>query len=431
MGLLLLLTAVLVAACSSNPAVDVNPAKDDVPTRAEPPDEATPIVDAANDAADPTADDQANEAIPEALADPPADEDTTVGDQPGNVVDPGDPDDEPAAVADRPDETEAAEVVSRSVEAAAPATGNGWRRISPIADLVDVAASGGGQHVVVAEQGRGLLTNDGGATWATLDWPGEHRSAIAIDPSGRHIVVAGFAPAASFETPALFTKDAGFTWAEANAASPAVSWFVLDSFLYATLGLGVIASNDGAETATVLGQAGEAWPANSAPFSVHVNPQSLDEFAVVSISEGGRASIRISSDGGDSWGALASEFPLFGVTVVVFSGIGPMIMSQGVGFLISFYGGTTWFVQNSGIEQLESDGIFTPLRDFVFLPLIGAPVIATSDAVFAFDPGGWTEFPGPPGAIRALAVRQSNPEELLAATDTGLWAIPTDFLQGR
>lgn len=144
MGLLLVLAAVLAAACSSKNAVDVNPAKDDLPTVAEPAGDPTPSDDAAKEAT--------NEADPEPSADTPPDEDAATGDEPGDIapddggagdrVDPVDPADEPAAVPDTPDEHEEAEVVSRSVEAAAPATGNGWRRISPVADLVDVAASG-------------------------------------------------------------------------------------------------------------------------------------------------------------------------------------------------------------------------------------------------------------------------------------------------
>ncbi len=449
MGLCLLVTlaALGLAACSGNKAIDVSTAKDDasaVPQTAEdPPADPTPGDDAAEvvgNAADPGPGDQTvaddpidAEAGAEAGADAGAEAtaEPAAEDPAGNGAGADTDAQDAAERSDLPQETEEAEVVSRPVEEPQPASANGWRRISPIADLVDVAASGGEQHIVVAEQGRGLLTNDGGATWATLDWPGEHRTAVAIDPSGRHLVVAGFAPAASFETPALFTQDAGFSWAEADAASPAVSWFVLDSFLYATLDLGVVASNDGGETATVLGQAGEAWPLNSVPFSVHTSPRLLDEFAVVSIGEGGRASVRLTSDGGTVWRALAADFPLFGVTVPIFSSIGPMIMSQGVGVLISFDAGETWFAQNAGLEQLASDGIFVPLRDFVFLPDVGVPVLATSDAVFAFDPSGWTEHPGPPGAIRALAVRRSAPDELLAATDTGLWAIRTDFVNGR
>ena len=146
------------------------------------------------------------------------------------------------------------------------------------------------------------------------------------------------------------------------------------------------------------------------------------------------ASVRLTRDGGDSFEQLAAEFELWGVTVPIFSGIGPLIMSQGVGMLFSFDQGMTWFLQNQGLEGLETDGLFSELVDFVSPPQRSLPVVASRDSIFSFSPGGWEEMAGPGAEIRALAVRRAvsggGEELLLAATDQGVWSIPTTDLGG-
>ena len=378
-----LVAVLLLAACGSN-AIDVTPAKEEEPAVSEPVDEPP------------------REATP---AEEPA-EPSEPAKQQGEAA-PSDPRVDPASV-------------------------NGWERISPTGDFSDVATSGAGVNILAAGAGAGFLSTDGGATWAALDWPDDVRSGVALDPIGLTIVVEGFSPQAGFETTALISTDGGSTWRDTELEAAAVSSFVLDSFLYGVPGTGIVASNDGGLRSTVIGSVDQAWPPNFDPFSIHVNPRNFDQFAVVSLSEGGNAAVRITLDGGDTFQPLAADFDLWGVTVPVFSSIGPMIMSQGVGVLFSFDRGFTWSEQTQGLESLLSEDRFfyQALIDLVFVPDRGIPVTATEDTVYWFNPGGWRPLPGPGGTIRALAMSNSDPPALLAATDTGIWSIATTAVGG-
>ena len=369
----LLITATLAAACSSNGAVDVTPAKPD---------------EDLTETAEPETDDPPWESQP--------------SDEAGS---------------EEPD---------------APADSNGWIRLSPSADLLHIETAPGGQAIVAGGQGGGLLSIDGGATWRRLDWPGELRSAAYVDPSGQVVMVAGFSSASGMETAAFRSEDAGVSWGPVLFDTPALAWFVVDSFLHGVPGRGVYASNDALETSTLLAQATAAWPENFDPVLITTNSADLDVFAVTSLSEAGSASVRLTWDSGRSFAQLAAEFELWGVTVPVFSAIGPMIMSQGVGVLLSFDQGETWFTQNDGLEQLQSDGLYVGLVDLVSPPQRSLPVVASRGSIFTFSPSGWQEVAGPGAEIRALAVLRAVPggtgELLLAATDQGVWSIPTAVL---
>ena len=376
-----LVFALLLSACSGNRAIDVTPAKEEEPAVSEPVEEPAREVTPAEEPAEPAA--QQGEAAP-----------------PDPRVD--------------------------------PANVNGWERISPAGDFSDVTTSGAGANILAAGAGAGFLSTDGGTTWVALDWPGDVRSRVALDPIGLTIVVGGIAPQAGFETTALISTDGGSTWRDTELEAAAVSSFVLDSFLYGVPGTGIVASNDGGVRSTVVGSVDQAWSPNFDPFSIHANPRNFEQFAVVSLSEGGSAAVRITLDGGDTFQPLAADFELWGVTVPVFSSIGPMIMSQGVGMLFSFDGGFTWSEQNQGLESLLSEDRFfyQALIDLVFVPDRGIPVTATEDTVYWFNPGGWRPLPGPGGTIRALALSGSDPPALLAATDTGIWSIATSVVGG-
>lgn len=395
----LLIAALLAAACSSNDAVDVTPAKpdDDSSTLTEPDGEDQPSDETINGEADDPGD-----------AGAPAE------------TEPSEPDDgEP--VDGEPDEVAPTD--------SAPSSVNGWTRLSPAADLLHVETTPHGPAIVAGGRGEGLLSVDGGATWRRIDWPGDVRSQAFVDPSGEAISVAGFSSASGLEGAAYRSEDGGVTWGVVLLNTPVLSWYVLDSFLHGVPGFGVYASNDALDTGTLLATASDAWPDSFDPVRITADPGNLDVFAVTSVSEGGVASVRLTRDSGASFTELAPEFELWGVTIPIFSGIGPLIMSQGVGLLFSFDQGATWFTQNQGLEELGTGGLFTELVDFVSPPQRSLPVIATGDSIFSFNPGGWNEMAGPGAEIRALAVREAgaggSEELLLAATDQGVWSIPT------
>lgn len=387
-GWLLALSAALLlaASCGGNDAVDVQPAKPD--------DEAPALVPA--DDNEPTND------VPE--TETPAQMEPPAG--------------EPIGV--------------RPVETVEPEERSGWRRISPSADMVSVTTGGEGQNILGGAAGAGWLSTDGGRTWARLDWPGDQRSRAIVGVSALDIVVAGFAPASGIETAAVLSDDAGFTWSELELEAPAVSWYVLDSFLYAIPGLGLLATNDGGATSTLLGEPGAAWPPDFSPIDVRTNPLDLDGFMVVSHSEGGAAAVQVTADRGETYAALVQGFDLWGVTVPAYTSIGPMVMSQGVGVLMSFDQGATWTTQNAGLEGLAVEGRYPSLVDFVWLRGASRPILASDDTLYAFDPAGWRAYAGPGATIRDLVVLPAvgeDPEQVLAATDEGIWAIPASELR--
>jgi len=250
--------------------------------------------------------------------------------------------------------------------------------------------------------------------------------------SALDVVVAGFAPASGMETAALLSADAGFTWLELPFAAPAAAWYVLNSFLYAIPGQGLLATSDGGATSTLVGEPGEAWPENFTPAAVWVDPSDLNGFAVVSLSEGGAAAVQVTRDRGETYAPLVEGFDLYGVTVPLYTSIGLMVMSQGAGVLMSFDQGATWSAQNVGLEALAVGERYPSLVDFVWLRSASRPIVASADGVYAFDPSGWRFYPGPGSAIRDLAVQGpvgEQPERVLAATADGIWAIPASELR--
>lgn len=305
-----------------------------------------------------------------------------------------------------------------------PAQSNGWTRISPTAGLDAVTASPDGEVLLVSLPGRGLISHDRGRSWQELDWPGELRTRAAIDSSGRFLLVAGIGSAAGLESTAVWSRDGGRTWADTGLAAPAVAHFVVDSFLLAALDSGILASQDGGASGTVLIPNTDLDTALFEPIGIDVNARDPEEFFVVSASEGGSIRILRTPDAGETVETVADDFDLWGWTLVRFSPIGPLILSQGVGVLLSFDRGATWFVQNQGLEALAQDGRLTGLVDLAVLPNGNLPVAAGADAIFIFNPGGWERLPGPAGEIRALAIQGGDDPRLLAATSTGLWAFP-------
>ncbi len=416
----LLALALLASACGSNGAVDVTPAKLD--------------------------EDATGTGSPN-TADQPAESEPSDTNGHSTESDPGDAEEQPATsepsdTSDRapegdPSDADTQEPSSEPPETqpgpSTPTTSNGWTRLSPAADLLYVQTVPGSRAIVAGGPGEGLLSSDGGVTWTRLDWPGEVRSAAHVDPSGQVVVVAGSSSQLGLDEKAAFrSEDAGATWDPVLIDTPVLGWFVLDSFLHAVPGHGVFASNDALETRTLLSPASIAWAEKFDPVLITTNPDNLAVFAVTSIGLGGSASVRMTRDSGTSFVQLAPEFDLWGVTIPIFTGIGPLIMSQGVGVLFSFDQGQSWFVQNQGLEQLRSLSLYLGLVDFVFPPQRSLPVVASQESIFTFNPGGWQEMAGPGPEIRALAVVRADidggEELLLTATDEGVWSIPTAAL---
>ncbi len=438
----LLIVALLAAACTSDDAIDVSPAKpnDHNSTVAEldgddQPASSQPGGDARSSIADEPGHNSPSNAEPNELNGSEPEQPTSS--QPGGDANDGDARsssaDEPGR--DSPSNAEPSEPNGSEPEQPAPLSANGWTRLSPIADLLHVETSPHGAAIVAGGHGEGMLSGDGGVTWNRIDWPGDARSKAFVDPSGKVISVAGSLSASGLEDAAYRSEDGGASWEEVLLDTPALGWFVLDSFLHGVPGFGVYASNDALETRTLLAKASDAWPNSFDPVRITAVPSYLDVFVGTCVGEGRVASVRLTRDNGASFTELASGFHLWGITVPIFSEIGPLIMSQGSGILFSFDQGATWFTQNQGLEDLGADGLFTELVGLVWPRKHSRPVVATEDSVFSFRPDGWVEMAGPGAEIRALAVRGASDggseELLLAATNRGVWAIPTRKLMGN
>ena len=335
---------------------------------------------------------------------------------------------EPAPTADGDGDTALETPVEPDTATAEPAEVNGWIRISPPGDFYDVVAAPDGQVILSVELGEGLISRDGGRSWDAIDWPGERRSRVAIDPSGQRLVVGGISSAAGFETTVVWSADGGRSWVNSGRGAAAVAHYTVTSFLFHTSDAGLLASEDGGLTGTTLVDAALLGAGLYDPFGVSINPRNPDDFFVISVSEGGTVRIVRTLDGGVSVEAVADGFALWGRSEVHYSAIGPMIMSQGVGVLLSFDQGATWFEQTLGLEDLATEGLFTGIVDFTVLPASSIPIVAAGDAIYRFNPGGWEILAGPGGEIRALAVQQGEAPRLLAATSDGLWAIPVEVV---
>ena len=350
--------------------------------------------------------DRAVDATPEPGTDPSADEPTGAdpADDATSVGDDG-------VVSDAPDDVDP-----------------GWVRLSPAGDFQAVVVSVNGGTIVLSEAGGGLISRDGGRNWVTVDWPGEVRTRAAVDADGETVLVSGIGLAAGFEGTGVISRDGGTSWLDSGAVAQAVRYVGGDEFLVATADRGVVRTVDGGAT-------GETVIANSdldvgvlAPIGVFVNPLDADEIYVAAASEGGTVRVFRTVDGGESVSVVAGELPLWGWTVVRFSPIGPMILSQGAGAVFSFDGGDSWFMQNQGLESLEENGLFTSLLDMVVSPASGVPVLATTMGLRRFLPSGWEAVVGPGGTVRGLAVQGRGADSgegsrLLAVTDSGLWAL--------
>ena len=304
----------------------------------------------------------------------------------------------------------------------------GWVRLSPAGDFREVVVSVNGGTIVLSEAGGGLISRDGGSSWVAVDWPGEVRTRAAVDADGETVLVAGIGLAAGFEGTGVISRDGGTSWVDTGVAAQAVRYVAGDEFLVATAERGVVRSGDGGATgATVIANA-DLEAGVLAPIGVFVNPRDAAEIYVAAASEGGTVRLFRTVDGGETVSVVVGELPLWGWTVVRFSSIGPMILSQGVGVVFSFDGGDSWFVQNQGLESFEESGLFMALLDMAVIPESGIPVLATTAGLRRFTPGGWEVVEGPGGAVRALAVQVRGTDsgsgtQLLAVTETGLWAL--------
>ncbi len=298
---------------------------------------------------------------------------------------------------------------------------NAWQVLLPSADLWDVAVADDGRVIMAAGRGQGLRSEDGGQTWTAVDWPGEQRSRLAMLADGATVMVAGIGPLAGFESGALFSPDGGATWTESLTEIQGVERFTGSAFLVAGLRVGLMVTLDGDTGRTLIPP--DVGDPNFDPVDGAVDPHNPADLILALASEGGMFQLFRSQDQGRSVAEIETGLDLFGVTRVIYAGVGPVIASAGAGVLFTFDGGASWVAQNAGLEELL-DGGFYNLRDLVDLPVSRLPFVAGPEAVYRFNPGGWTRLPGPGPEIRRLDVLPGENPGLLAATASGLYLLP-------
>ena len=297
-----------------------------------------------------------------------------------------------------------------------------WVRISPEADAQYLSV-GAPDVILLAEFGKGWLTRDGGATWVRLDWPGDLRISVAVDPSGMTIVAGGLHVAVQLEPTVVWSNDGGTTWIDSGRAARPVRYREDDIFFVGGHPAGLLASNDGGASGAVLLDADVLETATRVIRGIALNPLDPSDLGVTMADISGNGSRILRTRGSGAVSVLAAEFGLADRTVLRYGAAGRLyIVSQGVGVLISEDDGVSWRIDNRGLEALLQDGRYPALLDLaVVLGQREVVVLATADGLFTLSDAGWAALEGPGGIMRSLEVRPGPEPSLLAATSDGLW----------
>jgi hypothetical protein len=156
-------------------------------------------------------------------------------------------------------------------------------------------------------------TADLGLTWAQLSFDKRTRvDGIVVSPANPKIMYAGSGTGCAGGPPgAQFrSDDSGTTWKKLPAAPMSLQ---VDGknpdLLTAMTCTGVVRSHDGGQTWTPLTDSDAAKLANHAGVMVRVPAATSDVIYATYSSEGGSTRIRVSTDGGKTWGGDGMDYP--------------------------------------------------------------------------------------------------------------------------
>jgi photosystem II stability/assembly factor-like uncharacterized protein len=314
---------------------------------------------------------------------------------------------------------------------------------------ITVLAAGGKDGQTLYAGGKGVSrSTDGGKTWTVVrdEKVAPHVAAIAIAPSDPQVVYVGVGEGCGKGTPfpGFVSTDGGATWQESGQG---LSTIAIDpknpKSAYAADCDGLVRTTNGGTTWTVVDKtlAGGVTPL------IALAPSAPQTIYVVGASEGGTVKVQQSTDDGATWQDVS---PVGGLTGPLSLAVDPddpamVLLSTLGGIERSTDGGKTWkLLTEGGLEATIPDNASGNAPDNVHLTTalvadpdqsglfwVGTGAGKTKGiGIFRTRDGGesWRHTgKGIDGRmVQALALGGArNSRILYAATDDGIWALPS------
>jgi hypothetical protein len=240
-----------------------------------------------------------------------------------------------------------------------PSAGQTWKPAGLTGQQLFSVGGAGTPGAPVYVGGTGVYrTTDAGASWSQLGFDTSAQAEdIVVSPSNPRVIYAGSGANCAGGPPGgqFRSTDGGATWAALSEAPHAIQVDAAnENALTAIRCDGVVRSADGGQTWTALPDPGVRQVGNLTAQTLRVAPGDSSMIYAVYVSEGGTSRIRVSADGGKTWGGDETAYP--GVADLLIDAKRPQRAwaTAQTGLLRTIDGGQSWSLSSTGLDAAHN-----------------------------------------------------------------------------